>query len=271
EEFSSADGYFFTKLYNGDGIFLNYWNLNIDTGYIKSPFPGEKEGISGSTAGGYNVGINSYINSEHKKYAIEANHMYDSLYNNKTIEEVLDKIEDILKVYKISLDSPSVIISIHPYKSVLMTYEDEEEKNFRMCKLNSTFTLVMKNLFLLYKFLILFVFLLLAFMEWNIQKTIYDIKFLTTIVFYFIQKYTKTEDEFEAKLGKVVKYESTNLKSVTSNEVGLTSISTERSSISGLSKKILYYHNRTSISTNITNVSSPQDGFAASMSQQNVN
>jgi len=205
------------------------------------------------------------------------------------------------------------IISIHPYESISNIYEDEEVKNFKICVLTSKFSLSMKYLFLLFKFLIFLVFLLLAFLEWNIKKFFYDIKFITTviyinilsllllllinvidiynyifhfvirvtvylffslsnfvflylyrIVFFYIKKNTE-DDDFDEKTVRPV-----NLKTGTSNGINVETITTDgKSSISGLYKKMLDYHNRTTISasTNVLNISEPQLGFTNSVSQ----
>jgi len=49
---------------------MKYWYIPLPF-YIKTPLPGWKEGISGSTAGGHNVGINTYISDMNKEASIK--------------------------------------------------------------------------------------------------------------------------------------------------------------------------------------------------------
>jgi len=159
-------------------LFLKYWYTGTIDPVIKtSALPGLKEGISGSTIGGYNLGINRYINDENRKAAIRAlkyitskevqrkaviekeifslisslyeeeavclkvdcnffraiqpvarptyvtedyssyseqfrEHAYEYLYGDKTAKEVLKNIEDITKIYQISLSSKDSLLGL---------------------------------------------------------------------------------------------------------------------------------------------------------------
>ncbi|OUM61738.1 hypothetical protein PIROE2DRAFT_12195, partial [Piromyces sp. E2] len=172
-QFQLPWGYTVGKLHedNANVLFLKYWYYsNINPLFNVTALPGNKEGISGSTIGGYNLGINKYINENKKKACIDAftymtskymqtkivkekgllsaiseiynddeicihvdceffksiqpiarptnkindytkysenfrNYIYEFLYGNITSYEVLKKINDITKIYYISINS----------------------------------------------------------------------------------------------------------------------------------------------------------------------
>jgi len=61
------------SLFRGSSIFLKYWNLHLaHSPYQKVRLPGNKENISGTCIGGYNIGINDSISEEKKTMAVEA-------------------------------------------------------------------------------------------------------------------------------------------------------------------------------------------------------
>jgi len=167
-----------TLQYSMDGKFLFYkFSVSESPKYIKSLIPGYKKGISGSSIGGYNIGINKF--SEVKKrdsiiktyefltskkvqkdlimnYGINSGirslyddeevcksvdceiikniqlfrrpnffsidydtysqyfriYIYEFLYGNKTAYEVLKKIDDITKIYKISIYGDNATIAL---------------------------------------------------------------------------------------------------------------------------------------------------------------
>jgi len=57
---------------DGNALFLKYWKIFSDPVYKVSPLPGIKKGISGSTAGGSNLGICIYSEGERREAAITA-------------------------------------------------------------------------------------------------------------------------------------------------------------------------------------------------------
>jgi len=111
-EFKLKNGDAFQSLLSGNFIFLKFWYFSfvkMYNMYDVSLIPGKKEGISGSTIGGYNVGINSYIKNEKIKAAIAVvkfiasaamqkklvieNNMYSaipSMYNDDEVCENVD-------------------------------------------------------------------------------------------------------------------------------------------------------------------------------------
>jgi len=59
---------------NGNAIFLKYWNINEEKSlnkYKKSLIPGSIDSLSGSSIGGSNMGINTFISKEKKGAAAE--------------------------------------------------------------------------------------------------------------------------------------------------------------------------------------------------------
>eukprot|EP00833_Pecoramyces_ruminatium_P017149 jgi/Orpsp1_1/1191181/evm.model.d7180000083982.1 len=86
------------KLYDGNFIFLKSWyfpSLNYNATYL----PGGKENISGSIVGGYNVGINSYINEVKRNASLTVYTYITSMEMQKKL--ILEKniISGILKLY----------------------------------------------------------------------------------------------------------------------------------------------------------------------------
>ncbi|OUM58476.1 hypothetical protein PIROE2DRAFT_16238, partial [Piromyces sp. E2] len=59
------------KLFDGNALFLKYWKIYSNPIYKVSPLPGIKEGISGSTAGGSNIGISIYSKGEKRIAAVK--------------------------------------------------------------------------------------------------------------------------------------------------------------------------------------------------------
>ena len=60
------------RIYEGNFIFLKLWYYAYIDQYKFTVLPGDKEGISGSIIGGYNVGINKYIDEAKRNAAITA-------------------------------------------------------------------------------------------------------------------------------------------------------------------------------------------------------
>ncbi|ORX82994.1 periplasmic binding protein-like II [Anaeromyces robustus] len=61
-----------TNLYNGKSIYAKWWYYDLfEDKYVKIPIVGNKEGISASSVGGLNIGINKYISNENLKASIE--------------------------------------------------------------------------------------------------------------------------------------------------------------------------------------------------------
>lgn len=181
--------YAFGKIMSGKFIFLKFWYFpNMDLYYGVSALPGVKEGISGSSLGGFNIGINKYIPEAKKEASIQAlvymtsknvqknitmnnllytgipslydeedvcnavnckffksiqltprprvpnyteysdsyrSYIFDFLYGNSSVEDALMNVNDITKLYYISLDTKDtsaglVIFVICTVLSVIM-------------------------------------------------------------------------------------------------------------------------------------------------------
>jgi len=73
EIFKADDSKSIMRLFSGQAIFLKFWTFPlVNPIYKVTNLVGGKSGISGTTIGGYNIGINNNIIDEHKEYAIEA-------------------------------------------------------------------------------------------------------------------------------------------------------------------------------------------------------
>ncbi|ORX64563.1 hypothetical protein BCR32DRAFT_287030 [Anaeromyces robustus] len=74
------------------------------------------------------------------------------------------------------------IFMIIPYE--IRTISKENEKIFNICSLsNNSFGIVYVGFVLLFKFFIICLMSLLIFMEWNIEETKYDIRFIMTCLY----------------------------------------------------------------------------------------
>ncbi|ORX84161.1 periplasmic binding protein-like II [Anaeromyces robustus] len=69
----SLTEYFNNIIYTNNTLFTKYWYMDSLNSMNYKPFipPGNKEGISGSTIGGYNIGINKYSSEANKKAALK--------------------------------------------------------------------------------------------------------------------------------------------------------------------------------------------------------
>lgn len=60
------------RLLTGNALFLKFWHFPVNPVYKTIPLVGKKEGVSGSSIGGTNVGINKHISNSQKQLAAEA-------------------------------------------------------------------------------------------------------------------------------------------------------------------------------------------------------
>jgi len=72
EDYISDDMRLYDGLFSGNSLFLRYWYMSGNPFYTLSALPGKKEGISGSTIGGYNIGIINYLPKEQEEAAVVA-------------------------------------------------------------------------------------------------------------------------------------------------------------------------------------------------------
>ncbi|OUM61594.1 hypothetical protein PIROE2DRAFT_12375, partial [Piromyces sp. E2] len=238
--FKSDDQYNINAILNGNALFLKYWYFPYgNKDYKKGILLGKNEGVSGSTIGGYNIGISKYIDEKNKKAAIKAlkfftsleyqknftiaekyfsgirslyddedvcnsvncdlaksfqpiarpnsptddydsysekfrKYIFDFLYNDKSAEEVLNKIDDLTKIYTISFDSDETPIGFVIYDAEIVIVEDG--KNFKTCKHSSSSGLVILIILIFLKFITLLFLALLIFMEWNMKATIKNVR-----------------------------------------------------------------------------------------------
>lgn len=112
---------------------MGYYNPN----YVMIPLVGEKEGISGSSIGGFNMAINKYITSTQKKYAIEAikymsskEVQKDMILNQRLLSGIYDLYndDDVCNIFDCELIKKFQPI---PRPSNLTDDYDEYSKEFR--------------------------------------------------------------------------------------------------------------------------------------------
>jgi len=87
------------NLFMGKALFAKFWKLPIVEGlYKQTRLPGVKDGISASTLGGSNIGINKYISEDKRKAAlqiVEYLTSYDVQKNYSIEKKVLPTIESL--------------------------------------------------------------------------------------------------------------------------------------------------------------------------------
>ncbi|KAL6635869.1 periplasmic binding protein-like II [Neocallimastix sp. 'constans'] len=122
------------------GLFVKFWMFSDDVyedNYEVSLLPGNKEGVSGSSLIGYNIGINKHISFEKKKGAIEvlkfitSKEFQKKLVLNNTLISAISSIyndEDVCKKKNCALYNNIQLIS----KPVNLTVDyDEYDEKFR--------------------------------------------------------------------------------------------------------------------------------------------
>ncbi|ORY81697.1 hypothetical protein LY90DRAFT_4093 [Neocallimastix californiae] len=98
-------------------LFLKFWYLS-DKGFRLSPLPGLKRGISGSTIGGHNLGINKYSNSNKRNEVIKVFMFLTS--------------KELQKKYIINKGFYSPILSLYEEDDVCETVDCEFFKNIQL-------------------------------------------------------------------------------------------------------------------------------------------
>jgi len=98
------------RIISGNALFLKFWYYDHNPVYTISNIPGKNKNVTGSIAGGINIGVNNYSDEIHKKAAIKA------------LEFITSK--DIQKKYIVTKDIYSPIISL---------YDDEEVCSYIDC------------------------------------------------------------------------------------------------------------------------------------------
>jgi len=175
--------YTFTVMFSFNFLFIKYWYLP-GMPFKHAIMPGRVKGLSGSTIGGHNLGINKYSDPAKRNAVIEAfkylaskdmqkkyialdnyfspipslyddeevcnevdcqyyksiqlaarpvsesedylkysekykNYIYEYLFGNKTVIEVLRKVEDISKIYKYSISTEDSIMGLVNFISIV--------------------------------------------------------------------------------------------------------------------------------------------------------
>jgi len=131
--FKSNENFTFMKLLDGNSIFLKYWIVGdpllsiIRLNYTISNLPGIKEGISGTSIQGSNIGIIRNITDDKKEAAIEVLKYYVSKENQKLLFEGrfgVTAIDELLNEEELCNDGLCDII-----KDAQYTFEPEFIKN----------------------------------------------------------------------------------------------------------------------------------------------
>eukprot|EP00833_Pecoramyces_ruminatium_P003880 jgi/Orpsp1_1/1177912/evm.model.c7180000063303.1 len=169
--FQNEDLFNIMTIINGNSIFTKYWRIPYNHPDLKpSILPGKNDGVSGTTIGGFNIGVNRYISKNNQEATLKVlkfitsrefqkemivtqnyisgmmslyddddvcnvmecdlikelqpiarpisevedydnyshqfqNHIFQFMYGNQTANDVLGEIDDITKIYYMTLDS----------------------------------------------------------------------------------------------------------------------------------------------------------------------
>jgi len=125
-----------THLVEETSIFVKYWNLFfLRPTWELSPLPGKNEGVSGSSIGGTNIGINKYISDEHKRAAAQVVEFITSMETQKKIVMMSGDFSGIESIYNdpevCALYDCELIKSIQPigrFNSLTNSYEYYSQK-----------------------------------------------------------------------------------------------------------------------------------------------
>ncbi|OUM66092.1 hypothetical protein PIROE2DRAFT_20224 [Piromyces sp. E2] len=100
EIFSSTDTYSITSIISGDILFSKFWNIPYPfPGYDKIVLVGKNEGVSGTTIGGYNLGICKYIDDKNKEAAAKVVEFFTSKEYQKRIATDKQSISAMTSIY----------------------------------------------------------------------------------------------------------------------------------------------------------------------------
>ncbi|KAG4090277.1 hypothetical protein H8356DRAFT_1279713 [Neocallimastix lanati (nom. inval.)] len=104
DEIFKENGEYSIKLLNEGNslIFAVFWNLeNEFKMFNKSMLPGRTEDITGSCIGGYNIGVNSYIDDDHKLASIEVlKFFFSKEFQKEIIIKQYNEYSGIIDLYK---------------------------------------------------------------------------------------------------------------------------------------------------------------------------
>ena len=99
EAFYNDDSFSIISIFTQSVLFSKFWYIPIEfPGYSKTVLVGKNDGVSGTTIGGYNIGICKYIEDDHRRAALKALEFFTSKdYQKKFITEtkVFSAMNDI--------------------------------------------------------------------------------------------------------------------------------------------------------------------------------
>jgi len=105
-------------------------------------------------------------------------------YNN--ISNWVKKHKYLFLLFFLLIDNILFSFSLlKPYFKVqiIIPKGDSDRKNFKECKMNSGFPVIIFLIAVIIKFMILLISLILIFIEWNIKSTFYEIRFIVNTVY----------------------------------------------------------------------------------------
>eukprot|EP00833_Pecoramyces_ruminatium_P005660 jgi/Orpsp1_1/1179692/evm.model.c7180000070363.1 len=143
EYFKSNEVYIVNQMYQENILFSNFYSSLVISNYSISALPGKNDGINASIIGGFNIGINKYINDERKAAAVEVikylsseafqknfivkqSHLYSSiskLYDDNEVCQVINC--DMMKEIQFYLRPSSVMQNYDDFsnRAVKIFYE----------------------------------------------------------------------------------------------------------------------------------------------------
>ncbi|ORX46905.1 periplasmic binding protein-like II [Piromyces finnis] len=118
EIFNSYDEFSIYGLFSQSFLFVKFWDLSLTIPeYKKTVLVGKNEGVSGTTIGGYNIGVCKYISEKRIQAAIK-------VVEFLTSEEYQKKLTTTRHVY-------SAMRSIYEDEEVCKSFDCETEKQFQ--------------------------------------------------------------------------------------------------------------------------------------------
>ncbi|ORX80086.1 periplasmic binding protein-like II [Anaeromyces robustus] len=126
--FQFNDDYTAEKMQSGDFIFIKYWYFP-NMPFNVTALPGGKVGISGSSIGGFNIGVSNYVDEDRKKAAVIALEYITSKDMQKRIVMENKLFSGIPSLY----DEPEVcnVIDCEFFKSIqLIARPTSKSKNY---------------------------------------------------------------------------------------------------------------------------------------------
>ncbi|OUM63780.1 hypothetical protein PIROE2DRAFT_9645 [Piromyces sp. E2] len=115
-----------------------------------------------------------FLRPDYVKFSTQFRHYaYEYLYGNKSVTEVLNKINDMTRIYYFTISTEDSAVGLVYF--IMLTI-------FSIMILSNLFFCTSEK-YKLMKVLILLIILTLCFLEWNLEETLYDIRLLTSAIY----------------------------------------------------------------------------------------